>query len=64
MKNDTPGKTSKTKRGTDWNRLRRLSDADIRNGIESDPAAYPTDERFWKDARVVRPHANTKAGPD
>jgi uncharacterized protein (DUF4415 family) len=55
MKGGTSGKTSKTRRGTDWNRLRGLSDADISKGIESDPDAHPTDEKFWKDAKVVLP---------
>jgi uncharacterized protein (DUF4415 family) len=51
----TSGKTSKSKGNTDWNRLRRLSDAEIRKGIEADPDAHPTDEVFWKDAKVVLP---------
>jgi uncharacterized protein (DUF4415 family) len=51
------GKTSKAKRGagTDWNKLRHLSDARIRRGIASDPDVRPTDEEFWKDAKVVWP---------
>jgi hypothetical protein len=53
MKDATSGKTSKAKRGTDWNRLRRLSDAEIRKGIEADPEGRPTDEEFWKNAKVV-----------
>ena len=55
MKGADSGKTSKAKRGTDWNRLRRMSEADIRKGIESDPDVRPTDEKFWKDAKVVLP---------
>ena len=57
MKDATTGKTSNAKRGTgtDWNRLRRVSDAEIRKGIESDPEARATDEEFWKHARVVWP---------
>jgi uncharacterized protein (DUF4415 family) len=54
-KDATSGKASKSKRGTDWNRLRRLSDAEIRNGIEGDPDVHPTDEAFWKNAKVVLP---------
>jgi uncharacterized protein (DUF4415 family) len=46
---------SKAKRGTDWNRLRRLSNAEIRKGIESDPVAHRTDDKFWEDAKVVLP---------
>jgi uncharacterized protein (DUF4415 family) len=55
MKSATSGKISKTKRGTDWNRLRSLSDAEIRRGIESDPDVHATDEEFWKNAKVVLP---------
>jgi uncharacterized protein (DUF4415 family) len=54
-KGATSGKTSKTSGGTDWKRLRRLSDAEIRKGIEADPDARPTDEEFWKSAKVVLP---------
>lgn len=46
---------SKAKRDTDWNRLQRLSDSDIRKGIESDPDVHATDEEFWKNAKVVLP---------
>ena len=55
------GRTSKVKRGagTDWNRLRHMSDARIRHGIASDPDARPTDEEFWKDAKVVWPTRKT-----
>ena len=58
MKDDTTGKTSKAskaKRGTDWEKLRRMSDADIHAGIEADPDAHPTDDDFWKDATIVLP---------
>src|SRR5436190_1450834 len=47
------GRISKTRRVTNWNRLRRLSDADIRAGIDAD--AHSTDEEFWKGAKVVLP---------
>jgi len=55
------GKTSKAKRGagTDWNKLRHVSDAQIRRGIASDPDARRTDEEFWKDAKVVWPTRKT-----
>jgi uncharacterized protein (DUF4415 family) len=61
VRNRTNGATtdrrSKAKRGngTNWNKLRRKSDAQIRRGIASDPEARPTDEAFWKDAKVVWP---------
>jgi hypothetical protein len=32
-----------------------MSAAEIRKGIESDPDVRPTDEEFWKDAKVVLP---------
>jgi len=38
---------------TDWKRLRSLSDREIRKGIEKDPEARPTDDRFWKKDRVA-----------
>jgi uncharacterized protein (DUF4415 family) len=54
------GKTSKAKRGaTGWNKLRHRSDAQIRRGIASDPDVRPTDEKFWKDAKVVWPTRKT-----
>jgi uncharacterized protein (DUF4415 family) len=57
----TTGKTSKAKRAaaTDWNKLRHISDARIRRGIASDPEVHPTDEAFWKDAKVVWPTPKT-----
>ena len=58
MKDATTGRSSKSKPrsgGTDWNKLRGMSDAAIRRGIEADPDAHPTDEAFWKDAKVVLP---------
>ena len=60
--NDAPtGKTSKAKRGgrTNWNKLRHMSDAQIRRGIASDPDVRATDEEFWKDAKVVWPTRKT-----
>jgi uncharacterized protein (DUF4415 family) len=32
-----------------------MSDAEIREGIKSDPDVVPTDEEFWKSAKVVLP---------
>ena len=40
---------------TNWKRLRSLSDREIRNAIEKDPEARPTDASFWKKAKVVLP---------
>jgi uncharacterized protein (DUF4415 family) len=45
----------KTRRGTDWDRLRNMSDAEIRKGIEANPDVHPTDAEFWKNAKVVLP---------
>jgi uncharacterized protein (DUF4415 family) len=57
--NDKPtGKASartSAKTITDWNRLRSLSDREIRSAIEKDSEARPTDARFWKKAKVVLP---------
>ena len=36
-----------------------MSDDQIRRGIASDPDARPTDEEFWKDAKVVWPTRKT-----
>jgi len=56
------GKTSKPdapslkrKSGTDWEKLRRMTPAEIRRGILADPDAHPTDAAFWKNAKVVMP---------
>ena len=60
--NDAPtGKTSKAKPGasTDWGKLRHRTDAQIRHGIASDPEVRPTDEEFWKDAKVIWPSRKT-----
>jgi uncharacterized protein (DUF4415 family) len=44
-----------TKSLTDWKRLRSLSDREIRNAIEKDPEARPTDTSFWKKAKIILP---------
>ncbi|HTA22782.1 MAG TPA: BrnA antitoxin family protein [Terriglobales bacterium] len=36
-----------------------MSEAQIRSGIASDPDVHPTDEAFWKDAKVVWPTPKT-----
>jgi len=55
MKGVSSGRTSSRKTVTDWKRLRRMSAADIRTGIDSDPDVPGTDEAFWKDAKLVLP---------
>jgi uncharacterized protein (DUF4415 family) len=41
--------------GTDWEKLRQLSDRENRLAIKRDPDARVTDAEFWKGARVVMP---------
>lgn len=41
--------------GTDWDRLRAMTDEEIRRGIKEDPDAHPTTPEFWETARLVRP---------
>lgn len=55
MSDATTGKTSRHDSGTDWERLRRLDDAELHTAIEADSDAPATDEAFWKDAKVVWP---------
>ena len=55
MSDDISGTTSKTKLKTDWRRLRSMTDEEVHAAIIDDPDAKPTDEAFWKDARVVLP---------
>lgn len=55
MSDDTSGTISKTKPKTDWRRLRSMTDDEIRAAIIDDPDAQPTDEAFWREARVVMP---------
>lgn len=40
---------------TDWNHVDALTDEQVRGAIEADPDAHPTDEKFWKTAKVVMP---------
>jgi uncharacterized protein (DUF4415 family) len=54
MREKRTGKTS-AKAGSDWKRVRALSDAGVRRAIETDPEARATDADFWKNARVVMP---------
>jgi uncharacterized protein (DUF4415 family) len=55
MSGDTIGKTSKAEPGTDWQRLRRMTDEEVHAAVLEDPEIKPTDEDFWKTARVVMP---------
>ena len=55
MKDDTTGKKLKATKGTNWARLRSMSDAEVHTAVESDPDVHPTDEDFWEDAKVILP---------
>ncbi len=55
MKDAPTGKKSKAAKGTDWERLRGKSDAEVHAPVKADPDARPTDEDFWKDAKVILP---------
>nr|VFK15329.1 MAG: BrnA antitoxin of type II toxin-antitoxin system [Candidatus Kentron sp. LPFa]VFK28797.1 MAG: BrnA antitoxin of type II toxin-antitoxin system [Candidatus Kentron sp. LPFa] len=56
MKDEHTGNTSEHNTGTDWEKLRGMSDADIRVAIALDADAILTDEAFWEFAKVVLPH--------
>lgn len=45
------------KDGTDWERLRKMSDEEVHAAAIADPDAQPTDELFWKNAKLVFPEA-------
>jgi uncharacterized protein (DUF4415 family) len=55
MNEDTSGTASKIEPKTDWRNLRSMTDEEIHAAIIDDPDANPTDEAFWKEARVVMP---------
>ncbi len=56
MREKRTGRTS-GKAGSDWTRIRSLSDRQVRRAIETDPEVRSTDADFWKNARVVMPRA-------
>ena len=57
MKDAPTGKTLKKHKakGTDWEALRRMDDAEIHASVTADPDARPTDADFWKTAKLVMP---------
>lgn len=60
MKDGNTGKVSKAKRtATNWSKLGRTTDSEIRRAIDSDPDVRPTDEEFWRQAKVVWPTRKT-----
>ena len=54
MKEKRTGRAS-FKTGTDWKRLRSLTDRQIRRGIKGDPEVKTTNAAFWNGARLVMP---------
>jgi uncharacterized protein (DUF4415 family) len=46
---------SKSAHGTDWRKLSNKSARAIRKGISADHDARPTNDAFWKSAKVVMP---------
>ena len=52
---ERPTRKASLKGGTDWKRLRTLTDKEIRSAVETDPEARPTDANFWKKAKVALP---------
>lgn len=40
---------------TDWTRLTRVDDQEIRNAVGSDPDTFMPDSAWWKRAQVVMP---------
>ena len=46
---------ARRKTKTDWRRVDRTSEAELAAAAASDPDALPTDQAFWKDARLVMP---------
>jgi len=55
MNDDISGGTSKGEAATDWDRMRRMTDAEVYEAMVCDPEVKPTDEAFWKSAHVVLP---------
>lgn len=55
MSGDTTGKISKAEPGTDWQRLRGMTDEAVHAAVLEDPEIKPTDDTFWREAHVVVP---------
>jgi uncharacterized protein (DUF4415 family) len=55
MSDDISGTSSTSEPKTDWRRLRSITEEEVHAAIIDDPDAKPTDDAFWKDARVVMP---------
>jgi hypothetical protein len=39
---------------TDWEKVKEMSDEDIKANANEDPDCQPTDDNFWDDAKVVK----------
>ncbi len=52
------GTSSRKQFGTDWHRLRSLTDTQIRAAQDAGPDVLPTDPAFWNGAKAFRPHPN------
>ncbi len=48
--NNLPKKTQ-----TDWEKVKKMTEAEINAAAVSDPDAQPTDAAFWRDAEIVMP---------
>jgi len=46
--------------GTDWHRVRAMTDEEITAAAESDPDAQPLDDAFWRTARILEPPVHGK----
>ncbi len=55
MSSATSPKTLNAEPGTDWQRLRAMTDAEVHAAVMADPEIKATDDAFWKAARVVMP---------
>jgi uncharacterized protein (DUF4415 family) len=40
---------------TDWARVDAMTDEEIEEAARADPDAQPTDEEFWKHAKIITP---------
>lgn len=55
MKEKPTGNSSSKRGGSDWERVRTLTDAEIRRAIKTEPDERPTDAAFWAKAKLVLP---------
>lgn len=46
----TPREVWEAEDQTDWDRVRSMTDEDIKAAIADDPDTFETDEEFWDDA--------------